>query len=44
MDLELLDDLLTACEVMQCTIEFGVEDIAPPQLPFRAILPILARD
>lgn len=44
MDLELLDDLLTACEVMGCTIEFEVEDLAPPPLPFRALLPAIARD
>jgi V8-like Glu-specific endopeptidase len=44
MDLELLDDLLTACEVMDCTIEFEIEDLSPPPLPFGVLLPAIARD
>ncbi|MCL4241587.1 MAG: trypsin-like peptidase domain-containing protein [Dehalococcoidia bacterium] len=44
MDIELLDDLLTACEVMGCLIEFEVEDLTPPPLPFRVVVPAAARD
>jgi V8-like Glu-specific endopeptidase len=45
VDLELLNDVLEACEVMVCTVAYEVEESNPlPDLPFKVRMPAMARD